>query len=129
MKRASLVLVLSALAFACSSSSPSGVGETSDAGGADSSPATDASVSDAGGDAQGAVDGGAASCTAAREQLLKPVDAVSTGEVSVLETSGDTKTIFVDASAGGTQGASMNPRIYVNLESLSRVAVTDKNAG
>lgn len=70
----------------------------------------------------------AASCVAAAEQLLGPIDSVSTGEVTVLSDAAGTKTIFVDAAAGGTAGASTHPRIYLNLETTSRVDVTDKTA-
>jgi hypothetical protein len=78
----------------------------------------------------GGTDAGAltAQCTSAAEQLLKPVDSVSTGAVTVLEDAAGAKTLFVDASAGGTQGAATNPRIYLNLETAVRVDVTDKTA-
>ncbi len=79
---------------------------------------------DAGGDA----DSGGVQCTAAAEQLLKPIDAVSTGQVTVLSEAAGAKTLFVDASAGGTAGASTNPRLYVNIETGTRVDVTDKTA-
>lgn len=69
-----------------------------------------------------------ADCTGAREQLLQPVDEVSTGEVSVLSDTAGVKTIFVDASAGGATAASTHARVYVNLETVSRVDVTDKAA-
>lgn len=86
-----------------------------------------------GGDGSGPGDGGgkkdaSASCTAAAEQLLKPIDTVSTGEVTVLSESAGIKTLFVDATAGGAAGAATNPRLYLNLETTSRVAVTDKSA-
>jgi hypothetical protein len=87
-----------------------------------------------GGDGSGPGDDGGkkedagASCTAAAEQLLKPIDAVSTGEVTVLSESAGIKTLFVDAAAGGTAGAATNPRLYLNLETASKVAVTDKTA-
>ncbi|AKV02804.1 hypothetical protein AKJ09_09467 [Labilithrix luteola] len=67
-------------------------------------------------------------CTAAAEQLLKPVDSVSTGAVTVLSDETGVKTIFVDAAAGGTAGQATNPRLYLNLDSLARVDVTDKTA-
>lgn len=69
-----------------------------------------------------------ASCTAARAQLLKPIDALSTGEVKVLSEAAGKKTLFVDASAGGNAAANTNPRVYVNLETASRVEVTDTSA-
>lgn len=81
-----------------------------------------------------AFDGGEAgvdagpTCTAAKEQLLKPIDTVSTGEVTVLADSGGLRTLYVDASAGGTAAQGTNPRIYVNLETASRIAATDRSA-
>lgn len=67
-------------------------------------------------------------CTAAKETLLTPVDAVSTGEVKTLSEAGGVKTLFVDASAGGAQGGASNPRVYINLETATKVDVTDKTA-
>lgn len=64
-------------------------------------------------------------CTAARQQLLKPIASVSGGEVIVLEDVGGTKTIYVDGSAGGSAAAATNPRLYLNLETLTRVNLTD----
>jgi HmuY protein len=72
--------------------------------------------------------GGGETCTAAREQLLKPVDSVSTGEVTVLSNAAGVRTLFVDAAAGGTAGANTNPRLYLHLETATRVSVTDKTA-
>lgn len=66
-----------------------------------------------------------ASCEAAKATLLVPIDKTSTGEVVKLA---DSVTIYVDASAGGPSVAKDNPRIYVNLETLTRVDVTDKTA-
>ena len=64
-------------------------------------------------------------CTAARDAALGPIDAVSTGEMKVLSTSGTTRQLFVDASAGGAMNAAQNPWIYVNLGTGTKVAVTD----
>ncbi|WP_394826463.1 HmuY family protein [Pendulispora albinea] len=72
------------------------------------------------------LDGG--SCTAAKETLLKPIDSVSEGEVAVLPSVGLSKTIYVDASAGGIANAAKNPRVYVNLETAAKVSVTDRSA-
>ena len=47
---------------------------------------------------------GGAVCTAARAQLLGSIDSVSTGNVDIIATNGGTRTIFVDASAGGING-------------------------
>ena len=131
MKKICLLLPLLVVA-ACSSdpeTTPSPDGGTAvgtneggalpdDAGGGPAEPA-DGGRSD---DAEGT------SCTAAAEQLLGPIDAISTGAVTVLSEADGTKTLFVDASAGGTQGASTNPRLYLNLETASRVDETDKTA-
>lgn len=65
------------------------------------------------------------SCTAARETALGPIDKVSTGEVKTLEVDGATKTIYVDASAGGNQQQASEPRIYVNLEAGAREDLSD----
>lgn len=68
-------------------------------------------------------------CVAAGAQLLKPIDKVSTGAVTVLSTEADgTRTIFVDASAGGTMVAGQNPRIYLSLATATRVDITDVDA-
>ena len=63
-------------------------------------------------------------CTAARAQLLGSVDAVSSGAVSVVSRT-DGTTLYVDATAGGMEGAASNPWVYVSLANASRVAVTD----
>jgi hypothetical protein len=71
---------------------------------------------------------GVGRCAAAAEQLLLPVDLVSTGEVTVLGGIPGGKTLYVDASAGGTAAQSMNPRIYSNLETGTKVSETDRTA-
>ncbi|MBX3219056.1 MAG: hypothetical protein KF795_00975 [Labilithrix sp.] len=120
-------IAVAAVVVACSSdpeTTPSvdageGTGSNDAGGGGDG----DVTRDDGGSD-----DAGGASCTAAAEQLLQPIDAVSTGEVTVLSEADGVKTLFVDASAGGTQGASANPRLYVSLENARRVDVTDRTA-
>lgn len=101
---------------ACSSKTETTPGGTPTADGGD----TDA----------GTAEGGSAGsqCTAARESSLKPIDKVSTGAVSIVSEDGGSKVIYVDGSAGGTQNASRNPAVYINLESGSRIDVTDKSA-
>ncbi|MBX3259645.1 MAG: hypothetical protein KF782_08120 [Labilithrix sp.] len=100
----------------------------------DSTAATDSP--DAGADADGGAlpgeDGGGAddgggggSCEAARQTALLPVDEVSTAEVTVLSEEGATKTLFVDATAGGAAGAATEPRVYVDLSTGSRVDISD----
>jgi hypothetical protein len=114
-----LVLAIAALlgpVTACSSSSTTGGATASDGGGD-----TDGAITDAGG-------GGGTMCTSARTQLLAPLAKTSKGVVSVASTSGATKVLYVDASAGGVNGGATNPRIYVNLDTASRVDLTDTAA-
>lgn len=111
-------------AAACAACSSSSTGASS--GGIDAS-GIDAGGTDAGAEAAA---GTGTRCTAAREQALLPINRVSTGAVSVVfasETSGTTL-VYVDASAGGPQGASKSPRVYVNLEAAARVDLTDTQA-
>lgn len=70
----------------------------------------------------------APSCTSARDTALKPVEKVSTGEIKTLETVGEVKTLYVDASAGGSAMSSMNPWTYLDLATATRVDVNDKAA-
>lgn len=76
-------------------------------------------------DGGGPRDGGEGSCEAARRTALLPVSEVSTADVSVLSEDGTTKTLFVDATAGGPAGAATQPRVYVDLATGSRVDVSD----
>ncbi len=101
---------------ACSSASTSGVATASDGGGV-----ADGDTADAG-------SGGGTMCTSARAQLLTPVAKTSKGAVSVASTSGATKVLYVDASAGGVNGGAVNPRVYINLDTGSRVDLTDDTA-
>jgi hypothetical protein len=67
-------------------------------------------------------------CVAAWEELGHPIDLVSTGDVVVLANTAGKKTLYVDASAGGVDAASMNPRLYLGLETATRIDVTDRTA-
>lgn len=67
-------------------------------------------------------------CTSAIAQFSKPVDMVSTGTVSIISDMNGVKTLYIDASAGGIPNMDSNPRIYVNLETGTRVDVTDLSA-
>lgn len=73
----------------------------------------------------GSAGGEAFLCGSVRDQALSPIDAVSAGEVAVLSDAGGVKEVYVDASAGGFQMASMNPYIYLDLDTAMRVEVTD----
>jgi hypothetical protein len=110
--------LLSTLVLAACSSSTNTTGGT----------ASDAATSDVATSDAGTGDGGGGTCTAAIEQTLKPIDKVSTRNVSILSDTGGVKTLFVDATAGGITAAATNPYIYVNLERGQRVDVTDKSA-
>ncbi len=97
----------------------------------------------------GAVDDGDAGsttplvCDTARDHLLNPVDKVSAGVVRVVSvvnptghglddagnvSIGQENTIIVDATAGGYENAAKNPRLYLSLQTLKRVDVTDVTA-
>jgi hypothetical protein len=71
---------------------------------------------------------GGSQCSAARDSTLKPIDKVSTGVVKVVSDDGTTKVLYVDGSAGGLPNAGKNPAIYVNLETGTKVEVTDKSS-
>lgn len=77
-----------------------------------------------GGGAGGGEGGTTPGCTAALEAALGPIDEVSDGVVDQLS-SGDALELWVDASAGGFQMAATNPWIYLDLETGTRVDVTD----
>lgn len=124
MNRFSLIVLcvpvfgLVAVVPACSSSSSSTV-VVPDSG----------APGDGGPSADGPADAPAGSvCTKAREDLLIPIDKVSTGMVTVISDTNGTKTLYVDASGGGFQNAVKNPRIYVDLEAGAKVDVTDKTS-
>jgi len=120
MKRiafALLSLPLFAAFAACSSSTTvtgTPTGDAGNGGGEDASTTPDATAG--------------SQCSSAREQLLVPVKKTSTGEVAVVGQNGGTRTIYVDASAGGQGQAAKNPRVYVDLTAGARVDVTDETA-
>lgn len=64
-------------------------------------------------------------CETAREQALGPVAMTSTGAVTILSDNAGDREVYVDASAGGFQGASMNPWVYLDLASATRVDIDD----
>jgi hypothetical protein len=106
-----MVSVLSCLAVACDSGD--GTETTGAAGGAGG----------AGGEASFGPP-----CPDERADAIGAVDKVSEGEVTVLSDEGGTKTLYVDASAGGTVEQTNNPWVYLNLGSASRVDITDVQA-
>jgi hypothetical protein len=130
----SLVAIAALVAVeACTSDSdPAGGGSvTPDGGGgvaSDAASSKDSGETPSTNDAGNEGGGGGGECSAAREALLKPIDSVSTGEVTVLAEATGVTTLFVDATAGGSMAAATNPRLYLNLETKQRVPVTDKTA-
>lgn len=115
MNRFFLILLALPLAACSSSSTATPAGVTPDGGAPAEAGTTDAPS-------------GGTQCTSARDQLLLPIDKVSTGAVSVVSDANGTKTIYVDASGGGLGSAAKNPRVYIDLGAGTRVAVTDKSA-
>jgi hypothetical protein len=119
--------VVSAFALCACSSSPATSAppdlQTLDAAVVDTGPGP---TTDAGVETRDATPEAGASCTAAREQLLKPIASVSVGQVIVLDDMAGAKTIYIDAAAGGSAAAATNPRFYLNLETLMRAEVTDQ---
>jgi hypothetical protein len=71
---------------------------------------------------------GPAQCSAARAQLLGAVNSVSTGNVTVLSSTGGVTTLYVDASAGGIAAEATNPWIFISLGSNAKASVTDTTA-
>lgn len=120
MKRFAPLFLLPLVVLACSSSTTESSPTSADAG----SSSGDPPEADAGTDAP-TTSGG---CSSAREQLLRPIDKVASGEVKVVSDAGGVKTIYVDAAAGGPAGASKNPRVYLDLGAGAKVDVTDPGA-
>jgi HmuY protein len=100
------------------------------AGGCSSSSGAAATTRDAGG--AGTDDGAAteagSSCSAAIAQTLKPIDSVSKGAVTIVSDAGGVRVLSIDATAGGPNAFANDPYVYVNLETGTRVDVTDKTA-
>jgi len=129
MKITVSLLALAAAVAACSSSSSDDAPATPVPPAAEAGASPEASTPvDSSPPVIDASDAAKATCTAAEEALLKPVATVSTGAVTVLETVGAIKTLFIDASAGGPTGAATSPRVYVDLAGSARVEVSDVTA-
>lgn len=106
---------------ACSSSADADDDDTSSSSSGGSSGASTSSGGSSG--------GGGGECTAARAEALQEQSSVTTGAVSSLAPeSGEGTWLYVDASAGGAGPAASKPRVYVNLERLERVDVSDVDA-
>ncbi len=107
-------LALAPMGAACSSSS-SGSSAAQDSG-ADAAPI------------DGASNDAASSCSAAIAQTLKPIDTVSKGAVTIVSDAGGVRVLSIDATAGGPNAFANSPYVYVNLETGTRVDVTDKTS-
>jgi len=108
------------LIFATACSSTTTITTVVDSGGADASPMDDGGSAEA--------DAPSNMCSAAIASVLKPVNMVSTGVVSVVSQSGSTSILYIDATAGGFGNSDTFPRVYVNLETDTRVNITDVQA-
>jgi len=91
--------------------SGAGAGGTDAAGTAAGASGTDVSFTD--------------SCSAARAQQIGAIATVSTGTVKLLSDTSGTKTLYVDATAGGQNGAPTHPWLYIALGTASKVEVDD----
>jgi len=108
------LFVLACLVSACSSSplDSNSTGGASSGGGANAGTA---------GSGTGFMD----SCSAARAQQIGAIESVSTGAVQVLSDQGGIKTLYIDATAGGQNGVTTHPWLFVALESAAKVSVND----
>lgn len=120
MNRFFFLLCVPAIAlFGACSSSTSNTGTPT--------PTTDGGTEPEGGGMTDAPMGGT-QCSKARDDLLLPIDKVSTGAVTVVSDTGGVKTLYVDATGGGFNTSSKSPRVYVALADGTKVSVTDKTA-
>ena len=65
------------------------------------------------------------SCSAARAQQFGAIETVSTGNVQLLSDSGGVKTLYVDATAGGQNGVTTHPWLFIALGDATKVALND----
>ena len=127
MRTTALALVACILGVACSSSSTSNPAAGTDAS-ADGATAGDSSTMDDGGSGDAAPDAPTNPCSGALATILGPIDQVTTGAVTMVSQMGGARTVYVDATAGGFGNEGTHPRVYVNLETATRVDITDKQA-
>ena len=106
------LIALACLAVACSSS------PLEPAGGAGSSGA-------AAGGAKGTFE---TNCSAARAQQFGASETLSTGNVQLLSNSGGVKTLYLDATAGGQNGATSHPWLFIALGDARKAALNDRTA-
>lgn len=67
-------------------------------------------------------------CSAARAQQIGAIATVSTAKVQVVDDTGGVITLYVDATAGGQNGAPTHPWVYVSLSSASKVELDDPSS-
>lgn len=67
-------------------------------------------------------------CSAAITSFINPIGKISTGAVTILNDAGGTKTLYIDATAGGFGNETTHPRVYVSLETGTRVDISDVQA-
>lgn len=67
-------------------------------------------------------------CTSALRESLGLVDEVATAAVTVLDQADDELVLYVDATAGGINGADTHPWLYLSLKTGAKVAVSDLDA-
>ena len=65
------------------------------------------------------------SCSAARAQQFGALETVSAGKVQLIEDRAGVKTLYVDATAGGQNGTTTHPWVFVSLSSATKVEVND----
>ncbi|MEI9939165.1 MAG: HmuY family protein [Pseudomonadota bacterium] len=112
-------LIVAACVLVACSSSPL---ESTSAGGAANGGNADASATaGASGTAAAFVD----NCSAARAQLLGASEMVSTETVQVLANTAGVKTLYVDATAGGQNGAPTHPWTFIALGDGTKTDVND----
>lgn len=109
---------LACMVVACSSS-PLDPGST--AGGSGSGGGAGAAAAGSGSAGAAFVD----SCSAARAQLLGAIETVSTGSVQVLANTAGVKTLYVDATAGGQNGAATHPWTFIALGEGTKADLND----
>jgi hypothetical protein len=109
--------LFSCLVVACSSS-PLDPG--SSGGASNGSAGADANAGTAGSGAA-FVDG----CSAARAQTLGALQTVSTANVQLLSDTAGVKTLYLDATAGGQNGAPTHPWTFIALGAGTKISVND----
>jgi hypothetical protein len=65
------------------------------------------------------------SCSAARAQQLGALATISTSTVQLLSDTAGVKTLYVDATAGGQEGVTTHPWIFIALSAAAKAAVND----